>query len=347
MNTRIALLVAFGLCMLISTNSTTYAQQSLELTGTLRDFQMSHHDFECCASSYPLITGMVKTDLGEYGKPVLNAEDGSLTLGSDTDSDALVTVTFHATSIDVQSTKDLSNVVLQLSDGTEYKYDDLDQGQTGTFDVPDDYNGQIIIGAWIKSGSFLSGDGTGYGRYFNAADVDTEIPALWRIGSKISFNQWYRNAEGVNQSSKHTITLEDPDGDGIFRFERSKHNGQQFFPLDGLFFGNEGNTHNYHFTFEVHSKFTYTDPESRDSDMIFEFSGDDDVWVFVNNKLIIDIGGVHGERYASVNIDDIADDIGLEPGQTYDFDFFFAERHRTESNFTIETSIQFISPIYD
>ncbi len=347
MTQRTALLLVMALGMFCLPNAR--AGDTLELTGTLRDFSTTHSDFQRSASSYPLITGMVKYDLGDDGKPVLNA-DSSLTLGYDTDSDALVTVTFRATSIDVQSTKDLSNVVLQLSDGTEFKYDDLDQtdiGQTGTFDVPDDDDGEIIIGAWIKSGSFVSGDGSGYGRYFNAAQATIEIPALWRIASQESFNQWYRNGEDVNQASKQTITLEDPDGDGIDRFERSKHNGQQFFPIDNQFIGNEGNIHNYHFTYEVHSKFTYTDPESRDITMIFEFSGDDDVWVYVNNKLIIDLGGVHGERYASVNIDDIADDLGLVIGETYNFDFFFAERHKTESNLTIETSIQFISPIYD
>ena len=129
--------------------------------------------------------------------------------------------------------------------------------------------------------------------------------------------------------------------------EASKHNGQSFFPIDGQMLGNEGNSHNYHFTYEIHSKFTYTDPASRDTDMVFNFSGDDDVWVYINDALVVDIGGVHGEKHGSVNVDSVASDIGLTPGGTYDFDFFFAERHLTESNFTVETTIQFLSPLYD
>jgi len=167
------------------------------------------------------------------------------------------------------------------------------------------------------------------------------------IDSESSFNQWYRNVEGVNQSVPYSITLQDTDGDGIFRFARSKHNGQDFFPLDGQLYGNEGRSHNYHFTYEIHTKFTYTDPADRDYDMTFQFSGDDDVWVYVNKQLVVDLGGVHSEEHGSVNIDDIADDLGLEAGKTYDFDFFFAERHTTESNFTLETTMQFLSPLYD
>ncbi len=166
------------------------------------------------------------------------------------------------------------------------------------------------------------------------------------VDSAESFNQWYRNVEGVNQSTKHTIELNDDGGDGIYRFEASKHNGQSFFPLDGRMFGNEGNSHNYHFTYEIHTKFTYTDPADRDP-MVFSFSGDDDVWVYINDQLVVDLGGVHAEVYGVVDVDEIAEQLGLVPGQTYDFDFFFAERHLVESNFTIETSIQFLSPIYD
>lgn len=166
------------------------------------------------------------------------------------------------------------------------------------------------------------------------------------VSGPTSFNQWFRNVDGVNLSVNHTIVLADADGDGIYRYEASKHNGKSFFPLDGQLYGNEGRTHNYHFTYEVFTKFTYTDPEGRDP-MVFGFSGDDDVWVFINHQLVVDLGGVHSEVYSEVNIDDIAEQIGLEPGGTYDFHFFFAERHTTESNFTIETSIQFLSPLYD
>lgn len=166
------------------------------------------------------------------------------------------------------------------------------------------------------------------------------------ITSKATFDQWFRNVDGVNLSDKHTITLTDADGDGIYIFEASIHNGRSFFPLDGKLFGNQGRNHNFHFTYEVHSKFTYSDPSGRQP-MVFNFSGDDDVWVFINNKLVVDLGGVHSEVYSSINVDNLAASLGLEPGKTYNFDFFFCERHTTQSNCTISTSIQFLSPLYD
>jgi fibro-slime domain-containing protein len=340
--------------VVLGLSSAVFSQQTMELTGTLRDFSVNHSDFENDqVSSYPLITGMVRSQLGADDNPVLNLD--TVTNADDPLSDAIITVTFnpapHAESVYVTSTKDLSNVVLKLSNDVEYKYDSLNVGQSATFTVPEMYSGETIEGVWVKSGANASGDGSGYGEYLwisaDGNSGDYVVDPMWRIESENSFNQWFNNIESVNESTKHTITLEDTNGDGIFRYEASKHNGQSFFPLDDRLLGNEGLTHNYHFTYEIHTKFTYTDPASRDQDLVFSFSGDDDVWVFINKQLVVDLGGVHSEKSGSVNVDTIADQLGLEPGETYDLDFFFAERHTTESNFTIETTIQLLSPLYD
>ncbi|MHC4589343.1 MAG: fibro-slime domain-containing protein, partial [Planctomycetota bacterium] len=106
-----------------------------------------------------------------------------------------------------------------------------------------------------------------------------------------------------------------------------------FFPLEDQLYGNPGGwpDRNFHFTFELHGEFVY----DADGGQIFKFVGDDDVWVFINDELVIDLGGVHSavEQYIDL------DRMGLEDGETYDLAFFFAERHRTQSNFRIVTNL--------
>ena len=87
--------------------------------------------------------------------------------------------------------------------------------------------------------------------------------------------------------------------------------------------------HNYGFAMKIQAEFVYIKGQ------YFEFNGDDDVWVFINNKLVVDIGGQHKKIKKSVNLDDL----GLTPGETYPFHIFYAERKRTQSNFMMRTSI--------
>lgn len=139
-----------------------------------------------------------------------------------------------------------------------------------------------------------------------------------------AFDQWYRDTPGVNLSASLPLTLDDAGHPGIFTFADGT-----FFPIDGQLFGNEGRIHNFHFTYEIHSAFTYQ------GDEVFTFTGDDDLWVFIDDQLVVDLGGVHGAQNGSVTLNTL----GLTLGQDYDFDLFFAERHTTESSFRIDTSI--------
>lgn len=98
-----------------------------------------------------------------------------------------------------------------------------------------------------------------------------------------------------------------------------------FFPLDGQGFGNQGREHNFHFTLEAHATFAYQGGE------VFVFAGDDDLFAFIDRRLVVDLGGVHGKQTASVELDDLP----LEVGRTYPIDLFFAERHTTASNLAV------------
>lgn len=138
------------------------------------------------------------------------------------------------------------------------------------------------------------------------------------------FNQWYNDVAGVNVSASLPIILNNGGSGNVYTYSNNS-----FFPIDGELFGNEGRSHNYHFTYEIHTNFTYQGGET------FSFTGDDDLWVFINNQLVVDLGGVHGAAFGSVALNTL----GLTVGDIYDFDLFFAERHTSESNFRIDTSI--------
>ncbi|MFA6836167.1 MAG: fibro-slime domain-containing protein [Fibrobacteraceae bacterium] len=96
-----------------------------------------------------------------------------------------------------------------------------------------------------------------------------------------------------------------------------------------------GGYHNFGFTMKVHAQFVYVEGQ------YFDFYGDDDVWVFIDNRLAVDIGGVHDQQPGAVNLDTIGETTGnrLIPGNTYSFDMFYAERKQTESNFRMRTSM--------
>lgn len=152
-------------------------------------------------------------------------------------------------------------------------------------------------------------------------------PTTPTTSGKDNFDQWYRDVAGVNLNLPIEIPLTDM-GNGTYTYSNSA-----FFPIDDQGFGNEGNIHNYHFTLEMRTQFTYEGGE------IFTFTGDDDLFTFINGKLAINLGGVHGAQSSTVDLDARAAEFGIVKGNKYSLDFFFAERHTSESNFRIDTTI--------
>jgi fibro-slime domain-containing protein len=117
-----------------------------------------------------------------------------------------------------------------------------------------------------------------------------------------------------------------------------------FFPLDGLGW-NAGAIpqtskdcsgsvdRNFAFTSELHYTFTY---DASSPAPTFQLTANDDYWVFVNRKLVIDKGGVKSSTSSSFTADStFATLFDLVSGQSYSIDVFQAERATCSSNYEI------------
>lgn len=93
---------------------------------------------------------------------------------------------------------------------------------------------------------------------------------------------------------------------------------------------------NGNFTLKGEAQFIYRNADN----LYFTFSGDDDVYLFINNKLALDIGGSHWPVEKTVNLNELSAEYGLEEGQVATFTFFYMERCADASNFSIKTNIE-------
>ena len=163
--------------------------------------------------------------------------------------------------------------------------------------------------------------------------------------------QWFlpevvaqKNGQPVTNATCRSIEL-NLDNDGLWLGQKDKSSPEGgLFLLDDFEYldaertipnpyfdniSNGGKRHNYGFTMKIQATFEYIPGQ------YFEFFGDDDVWVFINNRLVVDIGGQHAQVAGAVDLDTL----GLKEGTNYPFHIFYAERHTSESNFKMKTSI--------
>lgn len=154
------------------------------------------------------------------------------------------------------------------------------------------------------------------------------------ITSAASFAQWF-TGDPINYPIQQTLTLTES-SPGTYSYSSNA-----FFPLDGEGFGDlllgiGGVLHNFEFTTMLHAQFQY----DGSGNQTISFTGDDDVWVYINGYLVIDLGGVHGAETGSVTLNTAqAISLGLTQGQTYNLDLFQANRHTLTSDFTLQTTM--------
>lgn len=168
--------------------------------------------------------------------------------------------------------------------------------------------------------------------------VEETFFTWYHDNDEISFPlEWYNGSE-INRTIEKEIILVPH----ATKPDRYVFDSNRFFPLstaEGFGESPEGSNKNYLFTTEIHTLFQYVEGQE------FEFSGDDDLWIFVNGRLVLDLGGLHEPYEGAIDFGTIDNELGISPGGRYPMDIFHAERHTAESNFHIETNISCFVPV--
>jgi len=154
-----------------------------------------------------------------------------------------------------------------------------------------------------------------------------------RVYTAAGFDTWFRDDPRANLARLVPLRLE-RDGN-TYRFDSRVTEPYGllggYYPIDGLLFEEAGNDRNLHFTTEIEAEFIVAPGR----EMRITAASDDDLWVFVDGRLVIDLGSTHARHEQTIDLSRLP---FLEAGEIYQIKVFHAERTGPESSLMLETT---------
>ncbi|MBM4782689.1 MAG: fibro-slime domain-containing protein, partial [Archangiaceae bacterium] len=149
------------------------------------------------------------------------------------------------------------------------------------------------------------------------------------VASASSFARWWSDAVGgdggVVARAPLTLPVTETLTPGVFGFQTTSLNAMDYAP--GLA---DGPLPNRNFTWELHDSMPYQPGRT------LGFASADDLWVFWNGRLVVDLGGVHSRASFALSLDAVASQVGAVPGGSYPLDVFFAHRGAHDPELQLE-----------
>ncbi len=161
------------------------------------------------------------------------------------------------------------------------------------------------------------------------------VPCTGGITSAESFQDWFADEGPGEQSRSIGLALRrQPSGVYVFddRLDPAFVGREGFYPIDGELLAAESTAGpNDYFTCVLKATVTYASSESQ----FVQVQSNADLWLFIGEKLAIDLGGVHDVTDQRIDLDRL----GLRDGEQYELSLFLADRSAPDSRLRIETNM--------
>ncbi|MBQ7521865.1 MAG: Cna B-type domain-containing protein [Clostridia bacterium] len=160
----------------------------------------------------------------------------------------------------------------------------------------------------------------GNGFPFNVIREDSSGLISYSYDSLTDGNRYYSSGNiyvqkaenGHDRSSKNFVTVGEMsanDETGFYPFNGNQSIGSSYNGREGI---NYGFGMRLDIPFNLTKDGTLTGKDGSKKDIIFNFSGDDDIWVFLDGKLVLDMGGDHGRVTGSINFNVDKDSVHID-----------------------------------